>query len=433
MRPVRGLLVGVVAGAIALTPARADEGDAAGGDRGEVELAVVVTGADGVKLPGVRRATVQVSMERALKRDRRLIVVDKDDRLAARAGRLPADVVAEARALVSSGEELLRRGQAEAALLKLQGASTQLARVLAWTQKQELARAQFLLGAAQVLTGDAKAAQATFVALLAWRPEMVADADIEPTKVLPVWEKARKQAARLAGGSIEIETAPAGALAYVDGKLIGFTPTVVEGLAVGVHYVTLRRDGHERRVEPVKVSGAHPVRVDLPLSRSPRADEVATAERQLIGGLGEKLAPASAQEGFAMFGELLGVEHVVAVVVEPGDGRYRAYVYDTGGGLLGEQAVVVGDRELEDAFAEAATSLYVQVARAKARVAVKPRKPPPSSSSSGRSVFRRWWFWAGVGTVIAAGVGVPLLLSIDRDEPLTCPAGSSCGDVVFRF
>jgi len=247
MRPVRGLLVGVVAGAIALTPARADEGDAAGGDRGEVELAVVVTGADGVKLPGVRRATVQVSMERALKRDRRLIVVDKDDRLAARAGRLPADVVAEARALVSSGEELLRRGQAEAALLKLQGASTQLARVLAWTQKQELARAQFLLGAAQVLTGDAKAAQATFVALLAWRPEMVADADIEPTKVLPVWEKARKQAARLAGGSIEIETAPAGALAYVDGKLIGFTPTVVEGLAVGVHYVTLRRDGHERR------------------------------------------------------------------------------------------------------------------------------------------------------------------------------------------
>jgi tetratricopeptide (TPR) repeat protein len=411
--------------------ARADEGDAGEGEAGEATVAVVVTAADGVKFPAARRATVQVSVERALKRDKRLIVVDKDDRLAAKAKRVPADVVNEARALLESGEALLKRGQAKAALLKLEGASVQLARVLAWTQKQELARAQFLLGAAQALSGDTKSAQATFTALLAWRPEAVADADLEPSVILPIWEKAQAKAAKLPGGSIDIETRPDGALAYVDGKLAGFTPTVVEGLAVGVHYVTVRRDGHERRVEAVRISDKKAVRLSVKLEPSRRGAELAAAEQALTTGLGAELAPAEAQAGFAEAGELLGVEQIVVVSAETGEGRYRVFVYDTSGGArLAAESLSVGDRELEDAFADVAGPLYAQVARAKVKVV--PR-PPKKKKPSGPSIFSNKWFWITAGGIVAIGATTGLILSIDRTEPLTCPAGTSCGEIIFRF
>lgn len=416
---------------LAAPAARADEGDAGEGAGGEATVAVVVTAAAGVKFPAARRATVQVSVERALKRDKRLIVVDKDDRLAAAAKRVPTDVVNEARALLSSGEELLKRGQAKAALLKLEGASVQLARVLAWTQKQELARAQFLLGAAQALSGDARAAQATFVALLAWRPEAVADAELEPGVILPIWAKAQAKARKLAGGSIDIDTKPDGALAYVDGKLAGFTPTVVEGLAVGTHYVTLRRDGHERRVEAVRVSDKKAAKLSIKLEPSRRGAELAAAEQSLTTGLGAALAPAEAQAGFAEAGELLGVEQIVVVSAEAGEGRYRVFVYDTSGGArLAAENLTVGDRELEDAFADVAGPLYEQVAKAKVKVAARPkRKPKPS----GPSIFSNKWFWITVGGVAAVGATTGLILSIDRSEPLTCPAGTSCGEIIFRF
>jgi hypothetical protein len=426
--------LGAIAALLVVTSplaAHADEGDAGEGEGGEATVAVVVTAAPDVKFPTARRATVQVSVERALKRDKRLVVVDKDDRLAARAGRVPSDVVNEARALLSSGEELLKRGQAKAALLKLEGASVQLARVLAWTQKQELARAQFLLGAAQALSGDTKSALTTFVALLAWRPDAVADADLEPGVILPVWDKAQKKAAKLAGGSIDIETKPDGALAYVDGKLAGFTPTVVEGLAVGVHYVTVRRDGHERRVEAVRISDKKAAKLSVKLEPSRRGAELAAAEQALTVGLGAALAPAEAQAGFAEAGELLGVEQIVVVSAEKGEGKYRVFVYDASGGArLAAEDLTVGDRELEDAFGDITGSLYEQVAKAKVKVV---KKPPRKKKPSGPSIFSNKWFWITAGGIVAVGATTGLILSIDRSEPLTCPAGTSCGEVIFRF
>ena len=435
MTPRRALAVLVAAALVTapvrLRPAAADDGDASEDDAGEATVAVVVTAGPGVKLPAARRATIQVSAERALKRDKRLIVVDKDDRLAARARRVPTDVVNEARALLSSGDELLRRGQAKAALLKLEGASVQLAKVLAWTQKQELARAQFLLGAAQALSGDTKSATATFVALLAWRPEAVADAEIEPRVILPIWEKAQARARKLPGGSIDIDTSPGGALAYVDGKLAGFTPTVVEGLPAGIHYVTVRREGHERRVEAVKVSDKAPTKLAVELAPSKGGRELADAERALVTGLGAAFAPAEAQAGFAEAGELLGVEQIVIVAAEKGEGKYRMYVYAADGGArLAERALTVGDRELEDAFADAAAPLYEDVAKAKVKVVKKPKKP---RGPRGPSVFRNKWFWITAGGVAAAAITTGLILSYDPAEPLICPTGTSCGDVIFRF
>ncbi|MEZ4402358.1 MAG: PEGA domain-containing protein [Kofleriaceae bacterium] len=427
----RWLVAMVALGALA-SPVTADDGDAVEAAKPDATIAVVVAAGDGVQLGAARRATIAVAMERALRRDRRLLVVDHDDRLAERSGAVPVDVVAEARALLSTGEEMLRRGQAKAAVLKLQGASSQLASVLAWAQKQDLARAQLYLGTAQAVAGDTKGAQATFVALLAWRPDQLPDPDIEPAVVLPLWEKAQTQAKKLPLGSIDIATSPGGALAYVDGKMVGFTPTTVDGLPEGTHYVTLRRGGSTRRVEPVKVSAKRPTELAAVLEPSNGAGDLAEAAKLLVDGLGEPIAKAQAQAGLASFGELLAVEQVVIVQVKPDTRSYRAYVYATDGGArLGQTDVAVGDRELEAAFAEAGAELYRQVAKAKVPVATpRARK----AGKRGPSIFSRWWFWTGVGAVVTTAIAVPVIMNLtDGPAPLTCPPGDSCGTVVFRF
>jgi hypothetical protein len=413
-------------------PAVADDGDALVTGAPEVEIAVVVTAADGVKLGAAREATVAVSMERALRRDRRLAVIDQDDRLAARSKSIPDDAVAEARALLTTGEAMLRRGQAKPAILKLQGATTQLATVLAWTQKQDLARAELYLGTAHAIAGDGKAAVATFVGLLAWRPEQLPDPDLEPALVLPLWEKAQVLAKKLPQGAVEITTAPPGALAYVDGRMVGFTPTTVDGLAEGTHYVTLRRAGSVRRVEPVRISANAPASVAALLEPSSGAADLAEGADLLEDGVGDAVAKAQAQAGLATLGDLLGVEQVVIVDVQPGEGQYRLYAYAVDGGArLGATEVKVGDRELEEAFASAGAELYRQVASVKV---VHSPKRPKRAGPSGPSIFTRWWFWTGVGTVVAAGIAVPVVMKLtDGPAPVTCPTGQSCGTVVFRF
>jgi hypothetical protein len=394
-------------------------------------VAVIVLGKDGEPLPAATRATLQVSLERALEEDRRLEVVDQDVELARRAGQVPVETVSEARGLVRTGAELLRRGQTAQALAKLEAASAHLAEVLAWTQKQELAEAQFLLGAAQAIGGDRKAAVATFIALLAWRPQYVADPSIEPGTVMPLFEKAQARAAKLKGGSIDIASTPEGAMAYVDGRFVGFTPTVVEGLPAAVHYVTVRMHGRVRAVTAVKVSDRHGESLKVVLQRTPGVEELEAAVGGMAAGVGKEQAPAAVQAAFGEIADLLDVEHAVVLVAPEGGEEYAGYVYAVvGGTMLAKADVKMGDRDPADAFGELARRLYEQVE-------FEPRPEPVFvEAPKGRAAqpyYKKWWFWSAVGATVAAGLALPLILGRDRGPEIGCPSGDSCGAVILRF
>lgn len=395
-------------------------------------VAVIVLGKDGEPVPSAMRATLQVSMERALEDDARLEVVDQDEALAIRGGVVPTDRVSEARGLVLAGEELLRRGKAAPALAKLQAASAILPEVLAWAQKQELARAQFLLGAAYAVSGDAKKATAEFVALLAWRTDFVADPEIAPAEVLPLWEKAQAKVGKLPGGSVEITSRPDNAMAYVDGRFVGFTPTIVEALPAAVHYVTVRAHGRVRSVTAVRISEKKAAEVDVELDRSPEAARLDAAVSELAGSVGDEQASAEMQAAYGDLAELLEVQHAVILVAPDKGDTYEAYVYAVEGGTrLATAKVKLGERDPEEAFAELVTELYAQIS-------FEPPPPPESEPELGvrtakKPFYKKWWFWSAVGAVIVTGVALPLYLGRDTTPELACPPGESCGLVVFDF
>ncbi|HUH02363.1 MAG TPA: PEGA domain-containing protein [Kofleriaceae bacterium] len=395
--------------------------------RARVPVAVFLVGPDGPLSPS-RHATLLLTMEKALQTDRRLDVIDKDRRLTEVAGRVPREALSEARGLLLSGEALLRKGKAKLGLVRLQAAEVQLARALAWARKADLARTQFLVGVAHAMLGDRARAEAAFLRLLTWRPAFVIDTSIEPGKVFPAWEGARAQLARLPGGSLDIRSTPDRALAYVDGRFVGFTPTATEGLSQGTHYVTLKKVGYERAVVEVEVSGKVNRKASAELVASEGADGITTLVAAIAPSLGKARASAELDE----LATLLGVQHAMFVrVPEIGeDSIYEGFLISTKDRKVIARASgrTSDERGVDQVFSELARALYAQVV-------FEPLPPPTRTTDANarrndRRFYQTWWFWTGVGA-LAAGATLPLVLG--EDQGPRCPGGAVCGDVRIDF
>ena len=395
-------------------------------DAEEVPIAVFIASRGGA-VGKARHATLLLTMEEALQDDRRLDVIDKDTQLAEGAGFVPKEVISEARGMLASGEAMLTNGRASAALARLQAAEAQLSGALAYVSKRELARAQFLIGAAEAILNKTKAARKTFVRLQVWRPDFVADTSIEPGVVMPVWEEATERARKLAGGSIEVTSKPSGALAYVDGRFIGFTPTTAEGLVVGDHYVTFKQVGYAREVQRVSVSKNKQHTATTKLVRSPSSDAIDELVAEMLPSLGDATGP----EALGEIERLLGIRHAVFLLVPAAgeQGDYQAYVYDTTSRKRLSAARAPASAEVETTFAQLATSLYAPLILEPIddEIVEKPGKRP----DRGARFYQKWWFWTAV-TLAATAVTIPLVID-GGSESATCPPGSVCGGVIWDF
>lgn len=424
---MRSSTAATIAGAVLLasvTPVHAEE------PRPLVRVGVFVVGADGPMAPS-RQATMLLTLERALEDDDRLDVVDKDRALAERAGLVPAEVVSEARGLLESGEALLRKKRHKLALMRLQAAVRQLENALAWVKKRDLARAQFLLGAAHAILGEDDEAVAHFVGLLVWRPTFSVDTSIEPGAVLPLWETARKKATALPGGSLEIRSTPDRALAYVDGRFVGFTPTVAEGLTQGAHYVTFLKLGYSRAIVRSTVSGKVQQKVAADLVRSEGADDVAELVASAARSLGESRAPPQV----AGLVDVFDIRHALFLrAPEPGadESTHEIFLYDTKTRTLIARASArtTDDKSIEEVFPELVRAVYAQVSFEPA----KRKKRKPKKVASTKPFYERWWFWTGVGVVAAGGAAAAGYYLWPESTPAaTCPTGSVCGEIVISF
>jgi hypothetical protein len=51
--------------------------------------------------------------------------------------------------------------------------------------------------------------------------------------------------------------------------------------------------------------------------------------------------------------------------------------------------------------------------------------PPPPTEEGDTSLFRRWWFWAGVGA-LAVATGIVVGVAVSGEDRLACPSGAVC-------
>src|SRR5262249_21737829 len=126
----------------------------------------------------------------------RLEMKDLDTRLADFAQETPTDQIEGARTLLKDGGQALTDAKIPEAVQKLQDAVDQLAKVLPYIKKQELADAMASLAVAQYEGGDKKSGMDQFIELVTWRPDYVYDTAKLPPKHAPAFDEAQRQVER---------------------------------------------------------------------------------------------------------------------------------------------------------------------------------------------------------------------------------------------
>lgn len=407
-------LLAVVA-AVAL-PARG----AAEIDRGPVRTAVFVIG-DRAPVASATAETVRITLEAALASHRGLDVIDVDVALMAGRGKSPLDDLDRALAAFDTGHQALREDRLKEAVSELRRAEPLLARVVAFAEPETLPRLTLALGAALLATGDIEAADAAFERAAVMAPNLALAELGERKGVAAAWTRAKRRVGKRGTAAIEIDSSPSGALAYVDGVFVGFTPTQVGNLAIGTHHVSVRRGGFARKMKAVELSRGVNETVALTLEPSPQRTIIDSKAAEAGAEVASPTGPSAIRD----LAVAVGAEEIVLMVVPKMAGKaptYRAYLYDgTSARKLGETSGRADDFDVEAVFSGMAKRLYANAAAKQALVTTEENGP----------VYTRWWFWTGVA--VAAAVTIPLIIYTSRDEDSVCPAGQTCGQIVLEF
>lgn len=267
--------------------------------------------------------------------------------------------------------------------------------------KQALAEASVHAAAAQLGLGRHDQALRALEDLLVWRPQHDLRLRVEEP---PGWEElvaqARAWIASAPTGSVQIASVPPGAEAFVDGRRLGATPVLVPNITVGTHYVSLKLEGYRRVILPVEVRGAGRT-VSVPLQPDEGYAAVAANLEPFETRLGQTPLP-----GLRQIREAFGVSRALFVVVAASASTLElsAYLYDL------EREVLAAKTVLDTAAPPRANILGpLSLWRPQATAAREPsgvilrRSSPPW--------YQRWWVWALVGGVAAAGVAIPLAVT----------------------
>ena len=370
---------------------------------------------------------VMRALDDGLKRNPRLEMKDLDTRLADFAQEVPQEQIDEGRVLLQEGQKALTALELPAAIKKLGQAVDVLSKVLPYIKKQELADAMMALGAAQFEDGDKRTARVTFARLLTWRNDYKVDLNRYPPQILTIVEDVRKEIEKARRGSLEIRSEPAAAQAYVDGRYVGVTPTFAEGLAVGEHWVTLKKEGFKKAVMAAQASAKAQQLVSIAMERSTK---YLLVEQALVGAeksLGEPTLDPSVDN----LKEVLFIDHAIFVrakAASPGMLTVDSYLYDLRTRRrLTRVTKTVATAKAEKELQTLASQLYLNVSYE--ADLVESKDAPPPKPVVRKPFYKTWWFWTAAG---AAVTGVVLGATL-APRPKDCgPSGSNaCFSVVY--
>ena len=369
---------------------------------------------------------VMRALDDGLKRNPRLEMKDLDTRLADFAQEVPQEQIDQGRLLLQEGQKALTALDLPATIKKLGQSVEVLSKVLPYVKKQELADAMMALGAAHFENGDKHEAKRTFERLLVWRTDYKVDLSKYPPALLAIVEETRKEVERFKRGSIEIRSEPSAAQAYVDGRYIGVTPTFADGLIVGEHWVTLKKEGFKKAVMAAQASSKAQQLVSITMERSTKYLLVEQALAGVEKTLGETTLDASADN----LKEVLFIDHAVFVRAAPAGGgaevKVDTFLYDLRTRRrLTHVTKTVPVAKAEKELAPLASQLYLNVSY-EAEL-VESKDAPPPKPYVRQPFYKTWWFWTAAGAAVTGVVLGATLAPKAKD----CGSSSFCVGVVY--
>ncbi len=348
---------------------------------------------------GTDRATareVRTALFAALRHDREVQLVDTAKRLS----RQPAHLDVKEKRLLQEGVSALDARQPRRAMRLLTRALKAMRSHLQQVPKSALAETELHLAAAELAAHRRRQAARRLVALRVWRARALPKLRSRTPRG---WEALLRLTQRihaaLSSGSLRVTSMPSGAATFVDGRRTGATPVVISNLTLGTHYVTVRLAGFRKVVLPARV-GAREQTLAVSLRRAEEAHELLTMLGDMRPEIGRKqvLFPATLSE--------LGLAQALLVLVEkrPAGLSLKGHLYDVDSGALRGSASAKTSRPPREPQL-LALGIWRTTRLTK----------PPKPVARGPSFYKRWWFWALVGSAAATGVIVSLVATSSTD------------------
>jgi hypothetical protein len=381
---------------------------------GRVKVAVMVEPVKGLKPALLEKLGVKI--ERALRKNPRLKMVNPDQELASFGGDLPTETIDEAKKALKQGYRKLDEGDFRGAIPLLRNALVALGKIVAYAKKSQLVQAQFGLALAYFHTKARAQAEQMLLRLFTWRRKVKLDADSLPKPFIELVQSVRARLPKLPTANLDIQSVPAGAKAYLNGRYVGLTPVSLEDVPVGGHFLTLRKRGWLKAGEEVTLVAGRKTLTSLSLKQSPK---YALLE-QALTRTWEDLGKPRASNAMTELKTLLMLDQVVLVrPAEPtAEGvKVDVCLYDLRTLHLLKRVTVTLPAKSLKAEALAAT-LY-------AGVRYDGTLPDPGTEKVGpavrrRPIYKQWWFWVSIGVAVAGavtGITVPLALRKETGPP----------------
>ncbi len=356
---------------------------------------------------------VSTTFINALKKNKRLQVKDSDKLLVEFSGEVPRDKISAAEDLLNQGIDLLKGDNPGEAITALEQSVAGFEEVLAFIKKGLLARATLTLGVALAEDKQSRAAVTVFSNLLIWRPFVKFDTTTFSSRHLPLFEAARKKTKRRKRGSIELNTEPPGAKAYIDGRFVGVTPTEAFGFSSGDHYATYKLSGYIKAAQRVKVSAKRQLSYTQALGQS----EKFLLLEQTLEGAKKDLGKAKADAEMVSLSSFLFIDQVIFATIGyagPESITIQAYLYDLRSKLRLNHSTMTLETDALKPLNQLASNLYLNV-RYDGTIAAPPEPPPPPPIVR-TPFYATWWFWSAIAVGATAGVLIPYLVWPESNE-----------------
>lgn len=362
---------------------------------------------------------IAFDVARALKKSKHVRYKDMDEALNLGGEELQVSSMKGADGLMKSGLAKLKAGNAaEAAEDFGDAVGNYLTAFAILPDGDVLARAMGMLGVAQLLSGDTKAAKPTFERSVQVDPRAELSLQEWP-KAQAMYEKAKEAVNARAKVDFEVRTEPANARVYVNGRFMGLSPTYASSLA-GEQFIAIYKHGYARKARIVQIAKSGEVLDETlePARRKSAYDSIRARLAEIFDGAVEADDLTEA-EGL--------VATTFAVALRATGTREKMKVQLALVNLSGRQVVHRVGKELrwESRDREAIDKLVDDLFKAPE---VPITKAPEVKT---RNALQTWWFWTIVGSVAVGSVAAFYLVGDEDPVPPKYKPGT--GGLAIRF
>ncbi|OGQ89015.1 MAG: hypothetical protein A2289_18540 [Deltaproteobacteria bacterium RIFOXYA12_FULL_58_15] len=264
-----------------------------------------------------------------------------------------------------------------------------------------LAKALRLRGLTYLFMEKSQDATAAFTTAHFIDGEFSPDADQWPPEARLAYADAGAQSRQQAAGSLSIHVQPGAAAVWVDGKPVSIGSTTVTDLGAGAHYLLITSAGYEPMGAVVSVRGN--AMLDQASIFLETADDkmglLASALAEAVDGPREQLIAAQVAA-------VLEGTHLLVVQSQSVTSPASVIVLDLHGRRVGGAVPLV---EATVAAQHIAGLLLGQ--------------PLPPPVAPAKPWYGRWYTWVAVGTVVAGGVVLGVLLGQDNPDRISFHLG----------